>query len=176
MIGAITSSTLPSATTTSIFILGRRLTLYSLPRYTAVWPFCLPCPRTSVTVMPEMLSFASASFTSSTLFGRTTALINFTSALQHLCEIRHQGGHGRLRELVPARGHVKHVDRLLALGRDQHEVDIARMARDHAADAMQQTDRVVRDDVEDRIPPRRVIVAVDDRREPRDAAAAIQHA
>src|SRR3990167_9360267 len=43
----------------------------------AVWPFCLPCPRTSVTVSPEIPSCCSAALTSSTLLGRTTALINF---------------------------------------------------------------------------------------------------
>src|SRR3979490_1589524 len=48
----------------------------------AVWPFCLPCPRTSVTVMPETFTFPSASLTSSTLFGRTMALISFMSRLQ----------------------------------------------------------------------------------------------
>src|SRR6266496_4847372 len=89
---AIASSTMVSGTTTSISILGSRLTLYSLPRYTAVWPFCLPWPRTSVTVMPEMLSLPSASLTSSTLLGRTMALINFIVALQHAREIGRQLG------------------------------------------------------------------------------------
>src|SRR6187397_3142043 len=43
----------------------------------AVWPFCRPCPRTSVTVMPGMFIFSRASRTSSTLFGRRMLLINF---------------------------------------------------------------------------------------------------
>src|SRR4029077_9782675 len=44
----------------------------------AVCPFCLPCPRTSVTVMPAMPSAASASLTASTLSGRTIAFNSFT--------------------------------------------------------------------------------------------------
>src|SRR6266850_816357 len=48
----------------------------------AVWPFCLPYPRTSVTVMPATFIFPSASLTSSTLFGRMMALIIFIGRLQ----------------------------------------------------------------------------------------------
>src|SRR5437016_4876212 len=115
MMARIASSTIESGTTISISIFGSRLTLYSLPRYTAVCPFCLPWPRTSVTVMPEMLSLPSASFTSSTLLGRTMVLINFIGALQHAREIRrqlHLLDVGEVRAL--GRG-VEHVGGLLAL-------------------------------------------------------------
>src|SRR5436309_3550693 len=77
MIAFTASSAMSSGTTASTSIFGRRLTLYSCPRYTAVCPFCLPCPRTSVTVTPDTPSLPSASFTSSTLLGRIIALINF---------------------------------------------------------------------------------------------------
>ena len=39
---------------------------------------------------------------------------------------------------------MKHVDRLLSLGRDQHEVDIAAVSRDGAAHAVQQAEGVLR--------------------------------
>ena len=50
--------TLPSSTTTSIFTLGTKSTVYSVPRYISVWPFCRPKPRTSVIVMPRDALFA----------------------------------------------------------------------------------------------------------------------
>src|SRR3989442_15541170 len=73
----IVSSTISSAITSSIIIFGSSVTLYSVPRYTALCPFCRPWPRTSVTVMPAMLSLVRASFTSSSLFGRMIALMSF---------------------------------------------------------------------------------------------------
>src|SRR5437016_9916270 len=147
MMARIASSTIESGTTISISIFGSRLTLYSLPRYTAVCPFCLPWPRTSVTVMPEMLSLPSASLTSSTLLGRTMALINFIVALQHAREIRRQLDLLGIGEFRAGGRDVEHVDRLLAFRGDEHEVDFTAATRDHAADPVQQPDRIVRDDV-----------------------------
>src|SRR3989441_5582341 len=79
VISATTLSTRPSATTTSTFILGRKSTVYSLPRYISVGPFWRPKPRTSVTVMPMMPAPVSASFTSSSLNGLMIASIFFIS-------------------------------------------------------------------------------------------------
>src|SRR2546427_7287584 len=117
----------------------------------AVWPFCFPCPRTSVTVIPGRPTAPSASLTSSTLLGRTMALINFISCLQHRVYVGGQLGDGGVAQLRAHLRHVEHVDRLLALGRNQHEVHVAAVPRDDAADAVQQTERVVRDDVDDRV-------------------------
>src|SRR5689334_606116 len=92
----------------------------------AVCPFCLPCPRTSVTVMPEMCSFSSDAFTSSTLLGRMIDLISFMRA--SLQDALQGGGHvalGLRRQLLTVTGEVEHVDRLVALGRYQDEVDVA---------------------------------------------------
>src|SRR5206468_9592310 len=58
-----------SPTTTSIFTLGRKSTVYSEPRWSSVWPFCRPKPRTSVTVLPITPIPVRASFTSSSLYG-----------------------------------------------------------------------------------------------------------
>src|SRR5262252_5966714 len=99
----------------------------------AVWPFCLPWPRTSVTVMPGRLTRPSASFTSSTLLGRTMALINFISCLQRAMDVRGQIGDRRVGQLGARRRDVEHVDRLLAFGRNEHEADVAAVARDDAA-------------------------------------------
>src|ERR1051326_7789477 len=62
-------STRLSARTISSLILGRKSTLYSLPRYISVWPFWRPNPLTSVTVMPSTPISPRASFTSSSLNG-----------------------------------------------------------------------------------------------------------
>src|SRR6478609_8366972 len=43
----------------------------------AVWPFCFPCPRTSVTVRPVTPALLMASRTASTLSGRTIAFTSF---------------------------------------------------------------------------------------------------
>src|SRR6476661_4274474 len=125
MMALMASSAMLSSTTTSTSIFGSRLTLYSLPRYTAVWPFCLPCPRTSVTVTPPMPSFSSASRTSSTLFGRTILLINFIAASKHALQVGAERLLCGLRELRSAFGDVKDVDCLLPFRRDQHQIDVA---------------------------------------------------
>src|SRR5215510_5804540 len=78
---ALTLSTRWSGTTTSIFTLGRKSTVYSDPRYSSVWPFCRPNPRTSVTVMPITPISVSASFTSSSLNGLMIASTFFISDL-----------------------------------------------------------------------------------------------
>src|SRR5882724_5293707 len=77
---ATTSATLStnwSGTTTSILIFGRKSTVYSPPRYSSVWPFCRPKPRTSDTVMPITPMEVSASLTSSSLNGLMIASIFF---------------------------------------------------------------------------------------------------
>ncbi|MNK95501.1 hypothetical protein D3C87_1157390 [compost metagenome] len=70
-------STSLSLTTTSTFILGRKSTTYSAPRYSSVWPFWRPKPLTSVTVRPVTPTSARASRTSSSLKGLTMAVICF---------------------------------------------------------------------------------------------------
>src|SRR5947207_2618675 len=68
---ATTSATLStnwSGTTTSILIFGRKSTVYSPPRYSSVWPFWRPKPRTSETVMPITPMPVSASLSSSSLY------------------------------------------------------------------------------------------------------------
>ncbi len=72
-----TSSTWPSVTATSIFTLGRKSTTYSAPRYSSVCPFWRPKPFTSVTVIPVTPRSASASRTSSSLNGLSTAMTIF---------------------------------------------------------------------------------------------------
>src|SRR5262245_4895665 len=72
-----TLSTSSSGTTTSIFTLGRKSTVYSEPRYSSVWPFCRPKPRTSVTVIPITPISVRASLTSSSLNGLMIASICF---------------------------------------------------------------------------------------------------
>jgi len=47
--------------------LGRKSTTYSAPRYSSVWPFCLPKPFTSATVIPWTPMAFKASLTSSSL-------------------------------------------------------------------------------------------------------------
>src|SRR5687768_11776212 len=70
-------STSSFLTTTSTFTLGRKSTTYSAPRYSSVCPFWRPNPLTSVTVRPVTPQSASASRTSSSLNGLTTAVICF---------------------------------------------------------------------------------------------------
>ena len=67
MIVSITVCRLSSATATSILTLGTNSTLYSVPRYISVCPFCRPNPRTSVIVMPRMPWALREFFTSSSL-------------------------------------------------------------------------------------------------------------
>src|SRR5260370_23497367 len=107
----------------------------------AVWPFCLPWPRTSVTVMPERLTRPSASFTSSTLLGRTMALSSFISRLQHRVKIGGQLADRGVGQLGARLGNVKYVDGLLALRRNQHEVDVTAALCDDTTDAVEQTER-----------------------------------
>src|SRR5216684_4324106 len=130
----------------------------------AVCPFCLPCPPTSVTVMPEMLSLVNASFTSSTLFGRTMALINFIVVLQPAREVCRQLDLPGVGEFGAVGGDVEHVDGFFTFCGDEHEIHVVSVARNHAADPVQQPDCIVRDDLDNRVPPRGVVVAVDDRR------------
>src|SRR5438132_836272 len=66
-----------SGTTTSTLIFGRKSTVYSPPRYSSVWPFWRPNPRTSETVIPITPMPVSASLTSSSLNGLMTASIFF---------------------------------------------------------------------------------------------------
>src|SRR5262245_14302096 len=79
-----TLSTSSSGTTTSIFTLGRKSTVYSEPRYSSVWPFWRPKPRTSVTVIPITPISVRASLTSSSLNGLMIASIFFMGS--HLVE------------------------------------------------------------------------------------------
>src|SRR5437868_4124663 len=118
----------------------------------AVCPFCLPCPRTSVTVIPEIPSFSSASLTSSTLFGRTMLLMSFMMSLQHALQMRRQLELIRFGQLRAGLGDMKHVDGPMSFRRNQHEIDFAAILRDDAADAIQQPKRIVGNDVENRIP------------------------
>src|SRR5207245_6164147 len=60
-----TRFTSASGKTISSLIFGNRSTVYSRPRYTSVWPFWRPWPRTSITVMPSTPISRSASFTDS---------------------------------------------------------------------------------------------------------------
>src|SRR5262245_6019179 len=80
-IDATSLSTRASGTTTSTLTLGKKSIVYSEPRYSSVWPFWRPKPRTSVTVMPRMPCSWSASFTSSSLNGLITASIFFMQYL-----------------------------------------------------------------------------------------------
>src|SRR5574337_1275213 len=72
-----TLSHLSSGTTTSIFTLGRKSIVYSLPLYSSVCPFCRPNPLTSLTVRPWIPTSARALFTSSSLKGLMIASIFF---------------------------------------------------------------------------------------------------
>src|SRR4029078_6288421 len=104
-----------------------------------------------------MPSFSSASRTSSTLFGRTILLINFIAASKHALQV---GAERLLCGFVQFRsglGNVKHVDRLLPLGRDQHEIDVAALVRDETADPIQKSQRIVPVDLENDIPARRLV-------------------
>jgi hypothetical protein len=79
MMASMAGSTVSSATTISILILGRKSTTYSAPRYSSVWPFCRPKPLTSVTVSPVTPTSDNASRTSSSLNGLMMASIFFIS-------------------------------------------------------------------------------------------------
>ena len=76
-----------------------------------------------------------------------------------------------VRQLGAGLGDVEHVDRLrrpsVAISTRSTSQPCS---RDDAADAIQQPERVVGDDIENRVAARRLVVAVDDRREPRRPA------
>ena len=61
---------------------------------------------------------------------------------------------------------MEHVDRPAPFGGDEHQIDVAPRLRHGAAHAVQQAERVFRDDLDDGVAARRLVVAVDDRREP----------
>src|SRR5258706_12987747 len=71
---------------TSILTLGRKSTTYSAPRYSSVWPFCLPKPLTSVPVMPCTPMADRASRTSSSWNGLIIAVTSFIDVLPSLSE------------------------------------------------------------------------------------------
>src|SRR2546429_2428709 len=108
-----TLSTRWSGTTTSILTFGRKSTVYSDPRYSSVWPFCRPKPRTSVTVMPITPISVSASLTSSSLNGLMIASIFFMDS--HLVE---DGEHQR-----------RHVGADAFEVREDVQVDLRRLQR-----------------------------------------------
>src|SRR3954471_13894665 len=128
----------------------------------AVCPFCLPWPRTSVTVMPERLSFARASFTSSTLLGRMMAFSSFIRVLQRAL----QGGGERLLvgigQFRASLRNVEHVDGFGALRRDEHQIDLRPAGRDRGPDAVQQPELIGRHDLDYRVSGRGAAVAIDD--------------
>src|SRR5688572_26248099 len=108
--------------------------------------------------MPAMFSLPSASLMLSTMFGRTIALISFMQSpllsrggpaapllaarlRGHIAPLRsrlfeHPFERGLQRRFVvfrklgPSASNVKHVDGLLSLGRNQHEIDVDAMLRD----------------------------------------------
>src|SRR5947207_1371473 len=102
-------------------------------------------------VMPEMFKRASASFTSSTLFGRMMVLINFIAALQGALQAGGQRQVLGIGQLGAALGEVKHVNGFVPFGGDEHQVDVAAVLRDDAAHAIQQAQRIVGGDVEDAV-------------------------
>src|SRR3972149_4615571 len=131
----------------------------------AVWPFWRPWPRTAVTVMPEMFTLPRASLMSSTLLGRTMALMSFIALLQHTFQIpleRHLGG---LRQLGRRLGKMEDVDGLVAFRRDQHEIHVAAVRGDHPADPVEEPQPVLRDDSEHVIALRVLAVEINDRRD-----------
>src|SRR2546426_4967507 len=145
-ISATTLSAMASVTTTSTFILGRKSTVYSPPRYISVWPFWRPKPRTSLTVMPMMPAPVSASFTSSSLNGLMIASIFFIPCAP-APSARALGGHRRHhRRLHARRAHRVHerrrpVDLGIAVGPHLGHVEAFQLdlgtdahAEDHVVD------------------------------------------
>src|SRR6059036_1379749 len=129
---AITSATLStrlSGTTTSILIFGRKSTVYSPPRYSSVCPFCLPKPRTSVTVMPITPMPVRASFTSSSLNGLMMASTFFISDLleNRDRQCRHVGADAlEVRQDVQV--DLRRLDRLGQAGAQPSQVGFAQIA------------------------------------------------
>src|SRR5713226_8858459 len=80
-IASMTRSSMSLLIAASIFTFGRKSTTYSAPRYSSVWPFCLPKPLTSVTVMPCTPMADRASRTSSSLNGLMIAVTSFMELL-----------------------------------------------------------------------------------------------
>src|SRR5882672_8157401 len=78
---SIAWSSISSLIAASTFTFGRKSTTYSAPRYSSVWPFCLPKPLTSVTVMPCTPIADRASRTSSSLNGLMIAVTSFIDVL-----------------------------------------------------------------------------------------------
>src|SRR5438093_13021134 len=103
--------------------------------------------------MPEMLSLPSASLTSSTLLGRTMALINFIVTLQHAREIRRQRHLLGVGEFPALRRDVEHVNRLFAFRSEQHAVDFTSLDGDPVAGTVQNPARLSPKDVADREAP-----------------------
>src|SRR5213594_4102487 len=68
---------------------------------------------------------------------------------------------------------MKHVDGLVAFGRNQHELYVASVAGYHTADPMQQSKGVVGDDFQDRVSMRKLVVEIDDRRCPLSLTATV---
>src|SRR4029450_5416561 len=104
--------------------------------------------------MPERFSLASASLTSSTLLGRMMAFSSFISILQSALQGRCQRVLLRIGEFRAPLRDVKHVDRFRALGRDEHQIDLAATRRYRRADPVQQTELVSGNDFDDRVPVR----------------------
>src|SRR4051812_34194106 len=113
-----------------------------------------------------MPSFSSASFTSSTLLGRTMLLMSFMISLQHALQVRRQLERVPLGQLGSCLRNVKHVDGPVTLRRNQDQVDFTAVLRNDAADPVEQPERVVGDDVENRIPSGCLIVTMNDGLDP----------
>src|SRR4051794_39045875 len=145
-----------------------------------------------------MLSFSSASRTSSTLCGRTMLLISFIPLLHpspaqaavlppgaaqsntgkladrrctaSIADLQHTFDLARERfllgvaQLACGARDVQYVDGPFSFRRDQGQMQIAALGREHAGDTVQQARRVVGHDLEHRKLARVLVVEVDDRR------------
>src|SRR5438093_596232 len=131
---ALTLSTRWSGTTTSIFTLGRKSTVYSEPRYSSVCPFWRPKPRTSVTVMPMTPISVSASLTSSSLKGLMIASIFFMAS--HLVEDGQHQGRDVAADALEVREDVEvdlgRLDGLREPGAQAAQVGFAQLSLAHA--------------------------------------------
>ena len=134
-----------SSVSTSSRTFGTNSTVYSAPRYTSVCPRCRPKPCASVTVMPGSPSAVSASFTSSSLNGLTTAVTSFIAS----SPIRGRPGAdevyadmaGRVRRRrdevgIGEHAELRHVEALdLDLGRDADLHEVLRDLEDQPHDS-----------------------------------------
>src|SRR5262249_24913626 len=77
VIASTTLPTIPSGTTSSTLIFGRKSIVSPEPRYSSVCPFWRPKPRTSDTVIPMTPMSVSVALTSSSLKGLMIASIFF---------------------------------------------------------------------------------------------------